>query len=66
MFGSVVMFFRLMAVPILMEVFVGIMKMHMSLSKQLAEEVVDSEKKESPSGDAGKPGTDAVADYHAK
>jgi hypothetical protein len=66
MFGSGVVFFMLVGVPILVEVFVRVMKMHMSLADKLAHKVVESEEKERSSGDARKPCVNAVTNYRAK
>ena len=62
----VVMFPVLMGMPILMEMFVRVMKMHVSFSNQLAEEIVNAEEKERSSRDAGKPGAHPVTHYRAK
>ena len=52
-----------LAVAILMEVLVRVMKMHVSFSEELAEKIVHTEEKERSPRDPGKPGADAVTDY---
>ena len=66
MFGVVVLFVRSVRMPILMEMFVRVMEMNVSLSDELAEEVIHTEEKKGPSRDAGKPGAHAITDYCAK
>ena len=66
MFRSMIVFFLLVDVAILVQMFMRVVEMDMSLSDQLSEKIVDSEEEERPAGDAGKPSADAVTNCCAE